>query len=103
VCDSPRRAGPCTRAAQGLCHAQAPTPLQRGHGRLIVGIPRGVWHLLQDLWVSETYAGLIPLAIYLPLNFFSALPELTALRYCKSFRLFWEHLVERTYLLDACG
>jgi CAAX protease family protein len=47
---------------------------------LIVGIPRGLWHLLQGLWVSETYAGLVPLAIYLPLNLFSGIAELTAFR-----------------------
>jgi membrane protease YdiL (CAAX protease family) len=47
---------------------------------LIVGIPWGAWHLLQGLWVSETYAGLIPMAIYVPLNFFSGLAELTVFR-----------------------
>jgi membrane protease YdiL (CAAX protease family) len=47
---------------------------------LIVGIPWGAWHLLKGLWVSETYAGLIAMAIYVPLNFFSGVAELTAFR-----------------------
>lgn len=47
---------------------------------LLVGIPWGVWHLLQGVWVSGTYAGLVPLAIYLPLNVLSGIAELTAYR-----------------------
>jgi hypothetical protein len=45
-----------------------------------VGVPWGLWHLLPGVWVSATYAGLVPLAIYLPLNVLSGIAELTAYR-----------------------
>ena len=47
---------------------------------LLVGVPWGAWHLLQGLWVGGTYAGAIPLTLFLPLGFFSGIAELTAYR-----------------------
>jgi hypothetical protein len=47
---------------------------------LLVGVPWGAWHLLQGLWVGGTYAGAIPLALFLLLGFCSGIAELTAYR-----------------------
>jgi CAAX protease family protein len=47
---------------------------------LLVGVPWGVWHLLQGLWIGGTYAGAVPLGLFLLLNFLSGIAELTAYR-----------------------
>lgn len=47
---------------------------------LIVGVLWGTWHLLQQIFISGTYAGTIPRAVYLPLAFLSAVATLTAYR-----------------------
>lgn len=47
---------------------------------LIVGVLWGAWHLLQQLFISGTYSGALPLALFLPLSFFSAIAQLTAYR-----------------------
>jgi len=47
---------------------------------LVVGIVWGTWHLLQMLWVGSTSSEAIPLALFLPQYFFSAIAQLTAYR-----------------------
>jgi membrane protease YdiL (CAAX protease family) len=47
---------------------------------LIVGALWGAWHLLQGLFVSGTYHGALPLALYLPLSFLGGVAQLTAYR-----------------------
>ena len=47
---------------------------------LIVGVLWGTWHLLQQIFISGTYAGTIPRAVYLPLGFLSAVAMLTGYR-----------------------
>ena len=47
---------------------------------LIVGVLWGAWHFLQGLFISGTYAGALPLAVFVPLNFFAAVAQLTAYR-----------------------
>jgi membrane protease YdiL (CAAX protease family) len=47
---------------------------------LIVGVLWGSWHLLQQIFISGTYAGTIPRVVYLPLGFLSAVAMLTAYR-----------------------
>jgi membrane protease YdiL (CAAX protease family) len=47
---------------------------------LIVGVLWGAWHLLQGLWVGGTYSGAIPLVLFLPLNSFGGMVQLTAYR-----------------------
>jgi len=47
---------------------------------LVVGLAWGAWHLLQMLWVGSTSAEAIPLALFLPQYFFSAIASLTAYR-----------------------
>jgi uncharacterized protein len=47
---------------------------------LIVGVLWGAWHLLQGLWISGTYSGALPLALFVSLNFFSGVAQLTAYR-----------------------
>jgi membrane protease YdiL (CAAX protease family) len=47
---------------------------------LIVGVLWGAWHLLQMWWVGGTSSGALPLALFLPLFFFSAVAQLTAYR-----------------------
>lgn len=47
---------------------------------LIVGVLWGTWHLLQQIFISGTYAGTVPRAVYLPLGFLSAVASLTAYR-----------------------
>lgn len=47
---------------------------------LIVGPAWGAWHLLQMWWVGSTSSGAVPLAVYLPLFFLSAVAILTAFR-----------------------
>ena len=47
---------------------------------LIVGVLWGAWHLLQGLWVGGTYAGSLPVAVFVPLSFFAGMAQLTAYR-----------------------
>ena len=47
---------------------------------LIAGVLWGTWHLLQQIFISGTYAGTIPRAVSLPLGFLSAVAMLTAYR-----------------------
>jgi pimeloyl-ACP methyl ester carboxylesterase/membrane protease YdiL (CAAX protease family) len=47
---------------------------------LIVGVLWGLWHLLQQVFVSGTYAGGIPLLAFLMLSAFAAVASLTAYR-----------------------
>jgi membrane protease YdiL (CAAX protease family) len=47
---------------------------------LIVGVLWGAWHFLQGLFISGTYSGGLPLAVFLPMNFFAAVAQLTAYR-----------------------
>ena len=47
---------------------------------LIVGVLWGLWHFLQQVFISGTYAGGIPLPAFLMLSFFAAVANLTAYR-----------------------
>jgi membrane protease YdiL (CAAX protease family) len=47
---------------------------------LIVGPVWGVWHVLQMWWVGSTSSDALPLALYLPVFFLSAVAILTAYR-----------------------
>jgi uncharacterized protein len=47
---------------------------------LIVGVLWGAWHFLQGLYISDTYAGGLPLALFVALNSFGAIAQLTAYR-----------------------
>ena len=47
---------------------------------LIVGVLWGLWHFLQQIFVSGTYAGPIPLFTFLMLSVFAAIASLTAYR-----------------------
>jgi membrane protease YdiL (CAAX protease family) len=47
---------------------------------LIVGVVWGAWHLLQGLWVGGTYAGSLPVAVFIPVSFFVGVAQLTAYR-----------------------
>ena len=47
---------------------------------IIVGLVWGSWHLLQTLWVGGTYAGSLPVAVFVPLSFFAGMAQLTAYR-----------------------
>jgi uncharacterized protein len=47
---------------------------------LIVGMLWGLWHFLQQIFVSGTYAGGIPLVVFLMLSVFAAVASLTAYR-----------------------
>jgi len=47
---------------------------------LIVGVMWGAWHFLQGLFISGTYSGSLPLALFVPMNFFAAVAQLTAYR-----------------------
>jgi pimeloyl-ACP methyl ester carboxylesterase/membrane protease YdiL (CAAX protease family) len=47
---------------------------------LIVGVLWGLWHFLQQVFVSGTYAGGIPLLAFLMLSVFAAVANLTAYR-----------------------
>jgi len=47
---------------------------------IIVGIPWGLWHLLQIIWVSGAYAASVPLAVFAPLSVLSGIAGLTAYR-----------------------
>jgi uncharacterized protein len=47
---------------------------------LVIGLLWGAWHFLQGLFISGTYAGTLPLALFVPLNFFAAVAQLTAYR-----------------------
>lgn len=47
---------------------------------LIVGVLWGAWHLLQQVYIGGTYAGGIPLPLYLFLAVFNAVAGLTAYR-----------------------
>ena len=58
--------------------------LRRRHGvpmtGLIVGVLWGLWHFLQQVFVSGTYAGGIQLPVFLMLSLFAAVASLTAYR-----------------------
>lgn len=47
---------------------------------VFVGVAWGAWHLLQMLWISGTYAGTVPLILYVPLNVLGSVMQLTAYR-----------------------
>lgn len=47
---------------------------------LVVGVLWGAWHFLQGLWISGTYAGAVPLALFILLSFLSGVAQLTAYR-----------------------
>jgi membrane protease YdiL (CAAX protease family) len=47
---------------------------------LVVGVLWGLWHFLQQIFVSGTYAGGIPLVVFLMLSVFAAVANLTAYR-----------------------
>jgi membrane protease YdiL (CAAX protease family) len=47
---------------------------------LIVGVLWGLWHLLQQVFVSGTYAGGVPLLAFLTLSASAAVASLTAYR-----------------------
>jgi membrane protease YdiL (CAAX protease family) len=47
---------------------------------IIVGVLWGAWHLLQGLFVSGTYAGGLPPALYMSMSFFGSVAQLTAYR-----------------------
>jgi membrane protease YdiL (CAAX protease family) len=47
---------------------------------LIVGVVWGAWHLLQGLWSAGTYAGSLPLAVFVPVSFLIGIAQLTAYR-----------------------
>jgi len=47
---------------------------------LIVGVLWGLWHLLQQLYISGSYTGGVPLTLYLSLSIFSTVAGLTAYR-----------------------
>jgi pimeloyl-ACP methyl ester carboxylesterase len=47
---------------------------------LIIGVLWGLWHFLQQVFVSGTYAGGIPLLAFLMLSVFAAVANLTAYR-----------------------
>jgi membrane protease YdiL (CAAX protease family) len=47
---------------------------------LILGVVWGAWHLLQGLWIGGTYAGSLPLAVFVPLSFIVGTAQLTAYR-----------------------
>lgn len=46
----------------------------------IIGVVWGVWHLLQQIYIAGTYAGNVPLVIYLPFAALAAVAQLTAYR-----------------------
>jgi len=58
--------------------------IRRRHGiaatGVLVGVPWGMWHLLQGLFVSRTYVGDLPLASFVALNTLAAVSQLTAYR-----------------------
>jgi membrane protease YdiL (CAAX protease family) len=58
--------------------------LRRRHGvvatGLIVGVVWGAWHLLQSLWVGGTYAGSLPVPVFVALYFLAGMAQLTAYR-----------------------
>jgi uncharacterized protein len=58
--------------------------LRRRHGAvatgLIVGVVWGAWHLLQSLWVGGTYAGSLPVPVFVALYFHAGMAQLTAYR-----------------------
>lgn len=47
---------------------------------LIVGIPWGIWHLLQQVYISSTYTGGVPFAFYFSLAVFNTVAGLAAYR-----------------------
>lgn len=47
---------------------------------LIVGVLWGAWHFLQGLFISGTYSGALPLSLFVPMNFFASVAQLTAYR-----------------------
>jgi membrane protease YdiL (CAAX protease family) len=58
--------------------------LRRRHGvvatGLIVGMVWGAWHLLQGLWIGGTYAGSLPVPVFVALSFLAGTAQLTAYR-----------------------
>ena len=75
--------------------------LRRRHGvpmtGLIVGVLWGLWHFLQQVFVSGTYAGGIPLLAFLMLSVFAALANLTAYRVL----MVWVHDRTRSLLVTT--
>jgi membrane protease YdiL (CAAX protease family) len=47
---------------------------------IVVGSLWGAWHLLQGIWISGTYSGTMSPALFVLLNFFSGVAQLTAYR-----------------------
>jgi membrane protease YdiL (CAAX protease family) len=47
---------------------------------LIVGVLWSAWHFLQGLFISGTYAGALPVPVFVAMNFFAAVAQLTAYR-----------------------
>ena len=47
---------------------------------LIAGVVWGAWHLIQGLWISGTYAGELPVALFMSLNTLVGMAQLTAYR-----------------------
>jgi uncharacterized protein len=47
---------------------------------LIVGVLWGAWHFPINAWMSGTFSGSLPLALFVPLYFFSGVVQLTAFR-----------------------
>lgn len=58
--------------------------LRRRHGvvatALIVGVVWGAWHLLQGLWIGGTYAGSLPVPVFVAFSFLAGTAQLTAYR-----------------------
>jgi len=73
--------------------------LRRRHGisttGVLVGVPWGLWHLLQGLFISRTYVGDLPLALFIPLHTLAAVSQLTAYRIL----LVWLHARTSSLLL----
>ncbi len=49
-------------------------------GPIIAGVLWGLWHFLQQAFISGTYAGGIPAGVFLMLSLFAAVASLTAYR-----------------------
>lgn len=74
---------------------------------LIVGVLWGAWHLLQMWWVGGTSSEGLPLALFLPLYFLSAIAALTAYRvlmvwvYDRTESLFVAILMHASYIFST--
>jgi len=72
---------------------------------LIVGVVWGVWHILQMWWVGRTSFETVPIGIFLPLYFLTAIAALTAYRvlmvwvYDRTASLFVAVLMHGSYIL----